>query len=74
MVDGCLSKLVNIVSGVLQGSVLVLLLYLLYNSELFSILENKPISYANDSTLMAVVSFPGIRESFVFDIGRVSEQ
>ena len=55
MVDGCLSKLVNVVSGVPQGSVLGPLLFLLYTSELFSILENKRIGYADDSTLMAVV-------------------
>ena len=38
LVDGCHSKLVNIVSGVQQGSVLGPLLLLLYTSELFSIL------------------------------------
>ena len=38
MVDGYRSKLVNFVSGVPQGSVLDLLLFLLYTSELFSIL------------------------------------
>ena len=58
MVDGSRSKLVNVVSGVLQGSVLGSLLFLLYTSELFSILENKQISYADDSTLMAVVCIP----------------
>ena len=31
------------------------LLFLLYTSELFLILENKLIGYADDSTLMAVV-------------------
>ena len=40
LVDGCRSKLVNVVSGVQQGSVLGPLLFLLYSSELFSILEN----------------------------------
>ena len=54
MVDGCRSKLVNVVSEVPQGSVLGPLLFLLYTSELFSILDNKLICYADDSTLMAV--------------------
>ena len=36
MVDGCQSKLVNVVSGVPQGSVLGLLLFLLNTSEFFS--------------------------------------
>ena len=77
MVDGSRSKLVNVVSGVLQGSVLGPLLFLLYTSELFSILENKLIDYADDSTLMAVVPSPGVRvtvaESLIRDLGRVSE-
>ena len=59
LVDGCRSKLVNVVSGVPQGSVLCPLLFLLYTSELFSILENKLIGYADNSTLMAVVPSPG---------------
>ena len=35
MVDGCWSKLVNVVSGVPHGSFLSPLLFLLYTSELF---------------------------------------
>ena len=54
MVDGCRSKLGNVVSGVLQSSVLGPLLFLLYTSELFYILENKLTGYADDSTLIAV--------------------
>ena len=77
MVDGCQSKLVNVVSRVPQGSVLGLLVFLLYTSDLFSILENKLISYADDATLMAVVPSPGIRvavaESLIRDLGRVIE-
>ena len=61
MVDGCRSKLVNIGSGVPQGSALGPLLFFLYTSELFFILENKLIGYADDSTLMAVVPSPGVR-------------
>ena len=48
MVDGCLSNLVNVASGVPQGSVLGPLLFILYTSELFSVLENKLIGYADD--------------------------
>ena len=61
MVDGCRSKLVNVVSEMPQGSVLGPLLFLLYTSELFSILENKLIGYADDSTGIAVVPSPGLR-------------
>ena len=44
---------------------------------MFSILENKLIDYANDSTLMDVVPSPGFRvtvaESLNRDLGKVSE-
>ena len=77
MMDGCQGKLVNVLSRLPQCSVLGLLLFLLYTSELFSILENKLIGYAYDSTLMAVVLSPGIRvavaESLIRDLGKVSE-
>ena len=68
--DGCRSKLVNVVSGVLQGSVSVPVLFLLYTSELLSILENKLIGYADDSTLMAVVPSPGDRVTVAKSLNR----
>ena len=61
MVDGRRSKLVNVVSGVSQSSVLGLLFFLLYTSEISSILENKLIGYADYSTLITAVPSPGVR-------------
>ena len=59
------------------GQCLESLLLLLYMSELFSILENKLIGYADESTLMAVVPSPGVRVavavSLIHDLGKVSE-
>ena len=52
-------------------------MFLLYTSELFSILENKLISYVDDSTLMAMAPSPGVRVtvavSLIRDLGQVSE-
>ena len=61
VVDGCRSKLVNVGSGVplQQGCVLDSQLFLLYTTELFSIVENKLYGYADDSTLVAAVPSPG---------------
>ena len=61
MVDGCQSKLVNVVSDGPHGSVLVAQLFLLYTAERFAMLENKHYGYADDSTLVAAVPSPGER-------------
>ena len=64
-------------SGVQLGSVLGPLLFILYTSERYSILENKLIDFTDDSTLMAVFPSPGVEvttaESLIRDRGRVSE-
>ena len=74
--DGCRSKLVNVVSGVSQGSVSGPPLFLLYTAELFSVVENKLYGYADDSTLVAIVPSPGERvavsESMNRDLNGVS--
>ena len=76
VVDGCRSKLVNMVSGVFQGGVLGPQLFLLCTAEFFSIVENELYGYADDSTLVAVVPSPGQRvsvsESFNRDLNKVS--
>ena len=64
MADGCRSKLADFVLRVPQVSVLGPLLFLLYTSVLFSILENKLIGYADDSTLKAVLASPGVRVGY----------
>ena len=77
MADGCRSKLVNVLSGMPQGSVSGPLLFLLCTSDLFSILENKLIGYADDSTLIAVVPSPGVRvtveESLIRGLVKLNE-
>ena len=77
MVDGCRRKLANVVSGVPQGSALGQLWFFLYTLKIFSILENKLIGYANDSTSIAVVPFAGVRvtvaESLSRDLVKFSE-
>ena len=65
-----MSKLVNFVPGVPQGSVLGPSLFLLYILELFFILENKLIGYADDSTLMPVVPSPGVTVTVVEFLSR----
>ena len=47
------------------------LLFLLHTSEIFSILENKLIGYDDDSTLIAVVPYPGVRVTVAGSLSRV---
>ena len=52
VVGGATREWVPIVSGVPQGNVLGPLLFILYTSEMFELLENRPYAYADDSTLL----------------------
>ena len=75
MVDGCRSKrYIRSATWQCFGPVIVPLVHF----GAFSILENKLIGYADDSTLMAVMPSPGVRvtiaESPSHDLGRVSER
>ena len=76
VVDGCRTKLVNVVSGVPHGSVLGPQMFLLYTAELYSTVENKLCDDAGDSTVVAVVPSPAERvavtESMNRDLNRVS--
>ena len=67
---GVRSHLVDAVSAVPQGSVLGPLLFLLYTSVLFSILENEMIGYADDSTLIAAIPSPNARISVAQSMDR----
>ena len=74
MVNGCLSKLVNVVSGVPQDRGFGPAFFLLYTSELFSILENKLIGYSDDSTLKAVVPSTSVRVTVAESLNRNFEK
>ena len=57
----------NAVSGVPQDSVLVSLLFILHTSELFHIVGNRIVGYANDTTsygfIIRLISLPQVIES-----------
>ena len=59
--DGKVSKSVDVVSVVPQGNVLEPLLFISCTSELFHNLENHTMSYADDTTIYAVIPRPPSR-------------
>ena len=61
VVDGAASEWIPIISGLPQESVLGPLLFFLHSSEMFELVENRLFAYADDFTLLAVISKPADR-------------
>ena len=70
VVDGAYSEWISIVSGVPRGSVLGPLLFILYTSEMFDLVENRLFANADDSTLLAVISMPSHRPTVAASVNR----
>ena len=76
-IDGELSDVRNVISGVPQGSVLGPLLFIIYTSDMWSGLENKLIAYADDATLAACIESPNLKshvaDSLNIDLTRIND-
>ena len=70
MVDGAASEWIPIISGVPQGSVLGPLLFILYSSEIFGLVENRLLEYADDCILLAVVRKPAERSAVAASLNK----
>ena len=75
MVDGATSDWIPIVLGVPQGSVLAPLLFILYISKMFELVENRLYSYADNAILLADVrkpaDKPAVVDSLYRDLARI---
>ena len=70
LVEGATSEWIPIVSDMPQGSVLGHLLFILYTSEMFKLVENRLYAYADDFTLLAVVCKPADRLAVAASLNR----
>ena len=68
--DGVSSSVVNIVSGVPRGSVLVPLLFFLYIRDVPNLHENALVAYADDFTLVANISSLCVRPTIAAPLNR----
>ena len=68
--DGASSEWIPKISGVPQGSVFGPLLFILYTSEMFDLVENRLFAYADDSTLLAVIRKPSNRPTVAASVNR----
>ena len=77
VVDAATSAWIPIVSDVPQGSVLGLLLFILYTSEMFELVENRLYAYDANFTLLAVVpnraDRPAVAASLNRDLTKIQE-
>ena len=72
MVDGAASEWIPTIPGVPQRSVLGPLMFILYTSEMFELVENRLFEYADDSILLAVVRKPADRPAVGASLNRDS--
>ena len=75
--DGAASEWIPIISGMPQGTVLGPLLFILYTSKMFELVENRLFAYADNSTLLASVHKPADRPAVSAtldrDLARIQE-
>ena len=69
-IDGKFSEFKAVVSGVPQGSVLGPLLFILFTADMGANLENKIVSYADDTTLYAKINSPSERTAVASSLTR----
>ena len=66
--DGISGSFSDLVSGVPQGSVLGPILFILFTSDMFNVVQNSLIAYADDATLFAPISSPDDRISVNYSL------